>query len=1049
LCGPGYNGFRLHDDDSLSWIATCIFSKYDNPKKGSFANPDFCLACTFHAIPCDNPMQMILYRSTYLALPVMLLIMSFASWVGCTHKHKIGGNQEVFFTSLRDIPEITAEEINAIDELRKKYRSFSYGMLLSTETFRDENDKIRGFTGLFCEWLTELFEIPFIPQIHDWDDLVPTLKTDFTGELTSTEERKTKLGYFFSDAITERSVMYFYIPGSSSRREILKTRPLRLAFLEESTTALAVIDKLKEASVPYEAFYFNDYATAYDMIAGNKVDAVVDENISETAFEEFGDVATENFFPLIYEPVSLATQNPELEPIIRVVQKALNNGGRYHLVDLYDRGNKEYARHKLLAQLSTQEQAYLQENKAVQYLAEYDNYPLSFYNHNEKRWQGIAFDVLSEITSLTGLTFEPIHKPDVSFADLMKMLENGEGAMLSELIRTDQRKGRFIWPENDLLQDNYVAISLEETPNISIHRIALLKVGVQKGTAYAELFSAWFPAHKNIIEYDSTESAFKGLEDGEIDILMYSVRNLLTATNYNERPGFKANIVFEYTFRSTFGLNKDEEILCSIVDKAMSRIDGDAVAARWLRKTYDYRSKIVQSQRPWLIGTIGLFFVVIVLTFTMYLRSRNVGRRLDMLVQSRTVELNISRQHLSLALHDAEAANRAKSAFLATMSHEIRTPMNAIIGITQIELQKSDLPNEYVTALNHIYSSGNSLLGIINDILDLSKIESGKMELHSIEYDMPNFINDTVLLNIVRIGTKQIEFILDVSENLPSRFVGDELRLKQILNNILSNSIKYTERGHVKLSVDHLAEDTSVTLRFMIEDSGQGMKPEDLTKLFSEFARFNANANQTTEGTGLGLMITKKLVEMMDGTIHVESTYGKGSRFTVEIRQKGVDCDAIGPEISARLRNFTFSNKRHEDSLQVVHAPMPYGKVLVVDDVRINLLVAEGLMMLYKLHVETVNSGLQAIDLVKSGKTYDVVFMDHMMPQMDGIETTQHLRALGYAGTIVALTANALVGNEEMFLHNGFDDFISKPIDTLHLDSILNKYIRDKHSCSV
>ncbi|MCL2624992.1 MAG: transporter substrate-binding domain-containing protein, partial [Planctomycetaceae bacterium] len=381
----------------------------------------------------------------------------------------------------------------------------------------------------------------------------------------------------FTDAIAERSAKYFRIAASQPRWEILKSRPLRLAFLEDSSTANSAIAKLKETSVPHEVFYFSEYADAYKMLVSDEVDAVVDEEVSESAFDEFGSVVAEDFFPLIYEPVALSTQNPELAPIIGIFQKALQNGGRNYLADIYEQGTKEYSRHKLFLKFNEQELKYIQEHKAVNYLAEHDNYPLSFYNHNEKQWQGIAFDVLSEITSLTGLTFEPINKPGESFADLMKKLENGEGAMLSELIRTDQRKGRFIWPENDLLQDNYVAISLEEALNISIHRIALLKVGVQKGTAYAELFSTWFPAHKNVIEYDGTEAAFQGLEGGEIDILMYSVRNLLTATNYNERPGFKANIVFEYTFRSTFGLNKDEEILCSIVDKAMSRMDYNAI----------------------------------------------------------------------------------------------------------------------------------------------------------------------------------------------------------------------------------------------------------------------------------------------------------------------------------------------------------------------------------------------------------------------------------------------------------------------------------------
>ena len=988
---------------------------------------------------------MTIYRGVYLSLAFIFLAVLFVLLAGCPQKQKNDGGN-VTFSSFRDIPGITDEEVKAVDELRKKYGSFTYGMLASTETFKDVHGEIRGFTALYCEWLTELFDIPFIPQINERGDLEPTLKADFTGELTPTERRKAELGYLFTDTITERPAKYFRLPGGQPHWEILKARPLRLALLGKSSTAEVAIAKLKETSVPHEAFHVDDYAVAYKMLVNGDVDAIIDDAVSEIAFDEFGNVVADDFFPLVYKPVALATQNPELAPIIGILQKVLKTGGRNRLADIYEQGMKEYARHKLFLQLDEQELQYLKEHKAVKYLAEYDNYPLSFFNHNEKQWQGIAFDILSEVSYLTGLTFEPINKPGTSFSDLLKMLENGEGAMLSEVIRTTQREGRILWPKNDTTADNYVAISLDNSPDISIFRIMLLKVGVQKDTAYADLLAAWFPNHPNVVVYDDTNAAFMGLERGEVDILMYSMRNLLTATHYHERPGFKACIVFDYTFSSVFGFNKNEATLCSIVDKSLSRIDCESVGQRWTRKTFDYRSKVAKSQRPWLIGTIGLFFVIIVLTFILYLRSHNAGKRLDALVQQRTEELDASQDHLRAALHDAEAANHAKSAFLATMSHEIRTPMNAIIGITQIELQKGNLPNEYVTALNHIYSSGNSLLGIINDILDLSKIESGKMELHSVEYDVPNFINDTVLLNIVRIGTKQIEFLLDVSENLPSRLVGDELRLKQILNNTLSNSIKYTERGYVKLSVTHTAEDADVTLRFTIEDSGQGMTPEDLKKLFSEFARFNMKANQTTEGTGLGLVITKKLVVMMGGNIHVESEYGKGSRFTIEVKQKGVECDTIGPEVSKKLCCFTYSNKRHEDNLQVVHVPMPYGKVLVVDDVRINLLVAEGLMRLYKLNVETVSSGFQAIDLIKSGKTYDIIFMDQMMPQMDGIESTQQLRALGYTGIIVALTANALVGNEDMFLNNGFDGFISKPIDTRHLDRLLHKFIAAVHS---
>jgi signal transduction histidine kinase/CheY-like chemotaxis protein len=398
----------------------------------------------------------------------------------------------------------------------------------------------------------------------------------------------------------------------------------------------------------------------------------------------------------------------------------------------------------------------------------------------------------------------------------------------------------------------------------------------------------------------------------------------------------------------------------------------------------------------------------------------------------------------------AEAATRSKSEFLATMSHEIRTPMNAVIGIAQIQLQKENLPDEYAAALEKIYSSGNNLLGIINDILDMSKIETGKMELNPSEYDVPSLINDAVQINIVRIGSKQIEFTLDLDESLPSKLFGDELRLKQILNNLLSNAIKYTEKGKVKLSVSHFPQgEGDVALRFAVEDTGQGMKSEDKERLFSEYQRFNAEANRTTEGTGLGLNITKKLVQMMDGTIETESEYGRGSTFTVTVKQKTVECSAIGAELAGRLRNFTFAGDRQTAKLQITRAPMPYGSVLVVDDVETNLYVAEGLLSPYKLKIELANSGFAAIEKVQvaisRAETYDIIFMDHMMPKMDGIETTEKLREMGYKGVIVALTANALTGNDEMFSQRGFDGFIPKPIDIRHLNVVLNKFVRDRH----
>jgi signal transduction histidine kinase/DNA-binding NarL/FixJ family response regulator len=398
-----------------------------------------------------------------------------------------------------------------------------------------------------------------------------------------------------------------------------------------------------------------------------------------------------------------------------------------------------------------------------------------------------------------------------------------------------------------------------------------------------------------------------------------------------------------------------------------------------------------------------------------------------------------------------ENALKAKSEFLAKVSHEIRTPMNAILGIAEIQLQKNTLAPDIKEAIGKISNSGYSLLGIINDILDSSKIEAGKMELTLAKYDTASLINDAMQLNMLRVGNKFIDMKLRVDENIPSMLFGDELRIKQILNNLLSNAVKYTEKGRVELAVltelTNAAAGSDVPLIFRISDTGHGMTQEQIERLFKEtYIRFNNESNRNTEGTGLGISITKNLVQLMGGTISIESAPHVGTTFTVRIPQGNVGSPPIGEELAENLQKFRFNSVIRREMYQITRDYMPYGSVLVVDDVETNLYVANGLMAPYGLKIDTVSSGYEAIELVKGGNTYDIIFMDHMMPGMNGIEAARIIRVLGYANPIIALTANAVVGQAEMFLANGFDGFISKPIDIRELNAALNKYIRDKQS---
>lgn len=382
----------------------------------------------------------------------------------------------------------------------------------------------------------------------------------------------------------------------------------------------------------------------------------------------------------------------------------------------------------------------------------------------------------------------------------------------------------------------------------------------------------------------------------------------------------------------------------------------------------------------------------------------------------------------------ADRANHAKSEFLANMSHEIRTPINAILGMNEM-ISREAVTDSVKNYSWNIKRASETLLSLINDILDFSKIESGKMEIVAGEYRLSNMLNDIVNMIDYRAKQKSLDFKVVVDSSVPERLIGDEMRIRQIVMNLLTNAVKYTQSGTVTLSVGQEAGEDCFILVLRVIDTGIGIREKDLDKLFSGFQRLDLQHNRNIEGTGLGLTITKRLINMMNGEITVESTYGKGTQFTIRLPQKVASAVPIG--------TFTVMNQRDTDTgTYEISFSAPDADVLIVDDNEMNLFVAESLLKGTKMHIETCKSGQECLDKLKE-KHFDIVLLDHMMPGMNGVETLHCARLSGNENetVFIMMTANAVSGAREMFLKEGFSDYISKPVNGVLLEKMIKKYL--------
>ena len=1033
------------------------------------------------------------------------------------------------YKSYKDIPGVTDEEIQAIENLREKTDFFVYGANQATEAFYDENGKISGFTALFCNMLTELFGIPFKPAIYEWDELIAGLesgKVDFSGDFTATEERKKV--YSMTGPIAIRSIKTFRLADSPSLKYIATERPLRYAFLDGSIT----IEQVKTNSKDFETFLVNNYEAAYKMLKQKNVDAFFEEGAAEAAFDIYGDVIAEDFLPLIYGEVSLTAQTESLKPIISVVQKMLKNGGVEHLSKLYNLGQQEYAKHKLFMRFSEEEREYIRKNPVINFIAQSDEYPISFYNSYEKQWQGIAIEALKDIEALTGLSFKQA-----------KTLTPGKTYLISGLLPEEDQEDHFIYLKTPILKGYYILLSKADYRNIGLNDVLYLKIGLIKGRSSTSQFQKWFPNHGNTVIYEDLTDALTDLENNKIDLIMTSQRQFLKITNYLELTGYKANFAFDHPLDITFGISNKDQILRSIMDKTLAVIGIEEISDRWMRKIYDYQLKIAQMRIPWMIGISTLIVCLFLITFV-FIQNRKKKSQLEHLVKKRTEELELKSNMLTTVMdsipsfvfckdlnlkytqcnasvekyfkvreediigkaeeslgflpkelklfnlysrkvidegieveieypvsrfdgtkylfevtlvphkfngsvigligvaHDitkrkaieeaALAASHSKSAFLANMSHEIRTPMNSIVGFSELAMS-DDISLKTKDYLNKILENAKWLLRIINDILDISKIEAGQMTLEKIPFELHDIFARCQTVIAPKSYEKGVSLYCYAEPSIGKKLLGDPMRLRQVLINLLSNSVKFTNVGTVKLysSIKH-STDNNTTIYFEVKDSGIGITKEQIEKIFEPFVQADDSVTRKYGGTGLGLTITKNIIELMGGHLNVESIPKVGSKFSFELTFDTIDAIADIPT--------------KEIVIDISEKPNFKGEVLICEDNRMNQMVISEHLERVGLKPVIAGNGKLGLDMVsdrmqKGAKLFDLIFMDIQMPVMDGLEAASKIIQLNAGIPIVAMTANVMSNDIEVYKTHGMPDCINKPFTTQELWQCLAKYL--------
>jgi len=1225
-------------------------------------------------------------KKKFNSLLALLLFCAIALGVsGCVNKSDNLASDINIIRSFRDIPGITESEISAIEALREQVNSFSFGKLLSTEGFILPYGGYAGFSPMYCELLSNLFGIPFVIEFHDWDSLMIGIENksiDFTSEYGITHDRQTK--YLMSDPISQRSLSIL-----TYRDRIISSsfdlNGLRVGiFTEGCAVEEAILRAYPELS--FEIIPIPSLAAEAGMLRNGEVDVVI--GITAGMTHDYGRAEDLNLFhgllPLAYTPVALTTANSDFEPIISVMNKYIASGGINRLYEMYRQGNDRYNRLVLYSSFSDEERAYIDNLTAgVPIVLGTDTYPVSFYNSNEGEFQGISIDVLKEITRLTGIEFTPVNDKNASWGEILELLRTGNAALISDLIITEERKEYFIWPQTPFFSTPYAFFSKIEYPNIELYQIGLTTVGVVGWCATRQLYDQWFPNYSNERLYDSQDDALDALERNEIDLFFNLGYILYYQQNYREKPGYKANYTFPVFNDTFFGLNKNEVILCSIIDKTLAYINTERISNEWTNRSFDYSRILAEehsrhaNQRALIVsasaaGLLLLMIIVVILVFvnfkikksameaeheanerfrimldanplccklwsrdfklldcnkaaielcgfktkqeylTKYFDldpkyqpdgQRSVKKRTDCLkrafeeeksfsfewlhilpdgslmpaeitlvrvkygadyvvagytrdlreqkrmikeleeaqaiastifkanpqinalfdsnfnvvdcnpaalrfmgfetkeefasgfferftkslpeiqpdgrvslplaerlknairegydkveteiyiggkiknllvefiripyessfalityaydmteMRNREKELVKAREEMDILRQEAEVASKSKSNFLSNMSHEMRTPMNAIIGMTIIGKKSDDMAQKN-HALNKIGDASSHLLGVINDVLDMAKIEANKLELSPIEFNFERMLQKVLTVINFRIDEKQQRLTLNIDSSIPRFLIGDDQRLAQVITNLLANAVKFTpESGEINLEACLINEvDGNCELRIAITDSGIGISAEKQEKLFSAFEQAESGTSRQYGGTGLGLSISKHIIEFMDGKIWVESQLGKGAKFIFTIKAQRSEKNPV----SMLSPGVNWKNVR----------------IMVVDD---EPETCEQFLELFgqlEMNCDAAHNGYEACRVIEERGAYDIYFIDWRMPGMDGIELTRKIKETitNKPSVVIMITAMDWEQIREEALQSGVNKCLLKPLMSSMIVDCINE----------